>query len=262
MNDPVLLEHDGALAVVTLNRPQQHNVIGAESAPALVNVINTLVRDVAAGSVRAVLLRGSGGVFCAGGDIHGFVRARDDLATELDRTIPPLNAALLQLAGLPVPVVSAAQGAVGGGGIALMLVADVVLAGASLGLRGGYNAIGLTPDIGSSWFVTRAIGPQRAKRLFFCNDKIGASEALELGLVSQVLPDEQLHDTALALARRLAAGATRAFGRTKLLVDGALQRSLAEQLALEHAAMVASGADPEAAEGVAAFMGKRAPRFV
>jgi 2-(1,2-epoxy-1,2-dihydrophenyl)acetyl-CoA isomerase len=252
---------DGALAIVTLNRPDAHNVLDPETARVLRAAIAEVAPRVAEEQVRAVLLRGTGRSFCAGGDITCFTGSADERAAVLGSMIPPLNGALHTLATLSVPVVSALNGAVGGGGIGLAFCADIVIAAESMVLRGGYTGIGLTPDVGSSWFLARAIGAARAKRVFFCNEKISAAQCLAWGLVSELVPDAELDARALALAQGLARSATRAIGRTKALVDGAADRSLSEQMALEAGFMVDAGRDSESAEGVAAFLARRPPRF-
>lgn len=258
---PVMLTRHGAVAIVTMNRPERANVLNAQSSPALCDAVLQLSADVAAGEVRAVLVKARGAQFCAGGDIAEMVAAGAGLGAMLDRFIPPLNDAIMKLSQLPVPVVSAVNGAVGGGGIGLALCADIVLAAESMKLRGGYTAIGLTPDVGASWFLTRRAGAARAKQIFMSNQPVTATQALAWGIVEEVLPDDTLAERALALAEQLAHGATGALGRVKLLVDGAGDRALAEQMALERQCMVVSGQGPEAAEGVAAFLAKRAPDF-
>lgn len=258
---PVRLAVDGGIAVVTLNRPDAHNVLDVGMSRAVIAAVEATAAAVRSGSVRAVLIRGTGRSFCAGGDIQGFAGSADARAALLHEMIPPLSAAVHALATLPVPVVAALNGAVGGGGLGLAFCADITIAAESMALRGGYTAIGLTPDVGASWFVTRAIGAARAKRVFFANEKITAAQCLAWGLVSEVVPDARLDTRALALVRSLAAGATHALACTKQLVDGAGQRTLAEHLALEARSMVAAGRHAESAEGVAAFLEKRAPRF-
>jgi 2-(1,2-epoxy-1,2-dihydrophenyl)acetyl-CoA isomerase len=258
---PVVHALDGSLALITFDRPERHNVLDEAASRAFIEAVGAAAADVARGAARAVLLRGRGRSFCAGGDIEGFAVDPEARAALLDRMIPPLNQAIATLAGLPVPVVCAINGAVGGGGLGVAFCADIVIAAESMVLRGGYGAIGLTPDVGSSWFLVRAIGAQRAKRVFFCNEKIGARQCLDWGLVTEVVPDDRLEARALELARSLAASATHALGRIKSLADGASGRTLQEQLALEHRAMVESGRDPESDEGVAAFIDRRAPRF-
>ena len=258
MTDAVLLHRRDHIAVITLNRPQRANVIDFELAPALIAAIATVAADA---SIRAVLLQCSGKQFCAGGNIADFVSAGGDLSGLLDRHIPPLHDAIHQLATLPVPVVAALNGPIGGGGIGLALCADIVIASESMKLRGGYSAIGLTPDAGGSWLLTGRVGAARAKEIFFTNEALSASQCLALGIVSQVVPDADLATRATALVESLARGATVSFARIKTLVDGADQRSLREHLALEHRFMVESGRTADAAEGVAAFGQKRAPVF-
>jgi 2-(1,2-epoxy-1,2-dihydrophenyl)acetyl-CoA isomerase len=258
MPTALLLEYRDNVAVFTLNRPQRANVLDLEMSAALIAAIETVARDQ---SVRAVLLQARGRQFCGGGDITDFADSLDTLGDLLDQHIPPLHRAIHQLATLPVPVISALNGPIGGGGIGLALCADIVIAAESMKLRGGYSAIGLTPDVGSSWFLARRIGAARTKEIFFTNEPLSAHQCLALGIVSRVCPDAELSEDAFALATSLARSATGSLARIKLLVDGAADRSLQEQLDLEHRCMVDSGCSAEAAEGVKAFMQKRAPRF-
>lgn len=255
----VLLERRDGIAVITLNRPERANVLDLELAGALVAAVHRLADGV--DGLRAVLLQARGPQFCGGGDIGDFVRARGDIAGLLDAHIPPLHAAILRLATLPVPVVSAVQGPVGGGGIGLALCADIVLAAESMKLRGGYTAIGLTPDAGASWLLARRAGTARAKEIFLTNRPVSARHCLAWGIVSEVCADAELAGRAQALVAELARGATGALGRAKQLVDSAPLHTLAEHLDHEHRAMVASGGTPDAVEGVTAFAEKRAPAF-
>ena len=258
MSEPVLLDSRNGIARITLNRAERGNTLDMESAAAFNTAVSTIANDA---TVRAVLLTGAGRIFCAGGDITSFVSAGENLGQMIDELLGILNGAMLKLATLPVPVVSALNGSVGGGGIGLALCADMVLAGESMKLRGGYSAIGLTPDVGASWFLTRRVGPSRAKQVFFLNRPLLASECLAWGIVDYVYHDEQLMKEADRLVTQLAQSPTRALGRIKKLVDGAYDRSLAEQLGLEQEFMVASGRSDDAREGVRAFVEKRSPKF-
>lgn len=259
MTHPILLDMHGHVATITLNRPEKANAIDLESSRALIEIIDKVA---ATPSIRAVLVRAIGRQFCAGGSIDFFVQAGAELPETLDALLGPLHAALYKLATLPVPVISAINGPVGGGGIGLALCADIVLAAESMKLRGGYSAIGLTPDVGASWFLTRRIGAMRAKQIFFTNNLLSSQQCLELGIVSEIVPDDQLAAHAVTLAETLAQGATGALGRIKCLVDGAHERSLEVQLQMEHRLMVESATSPQAIEGIAAFLEKRAPRFL
>lgn len=263
MNAPaVTLELDEHQAILTLNRPAQGNALDIATGELFVATVERLACQVRDGQVRAVLVRAEGPHFCLGGDIRGFVQAGADLAGLLERQIPPMHSAVHTLATLPVPVVCALQGSVGGGGIGLALCGDIVLAARSMKLRGGYSAIGLTPDLGSAWFLTRLAGPMKAKQILFSNQTLSAEDCRAAGLVAEVHADEALDGAARFLAVALARGASASLARIKSLVDGAARLPLAEHLDAEYQGMVASGATLDAAEGVQAFAEKRAPRFM
>lgn len=257
---PVTLTLDGAVAVATLNRPDQANVLSADTRDALIAATAAIRQGVAAGCVRAVLLCGRGGHFCAGGDIRAFA-ASEDLSARLDRALPEVHESIRTLAALPVPVVSAINGSIGGGGIGLALCADIGLAAESMKLRGGYSAIGLSPDLGVSWALTRLAGPMRTKQILFTNRMFSAQECLAMGLVAEIHPDAALSGAAHSLAARLANGATGSFARIKTQVDLAWLQTLEQHLAVEHADIVAAADSADAREGALAFLEKRTPRF-
>lgn len=257
----ILLDVSDQVAIITLNRPECGNLLDISASAELVAVVRQLPALVREGAARAVLLRALGPHFCVGGNIQGFSAAGNDLPGMLEREIPPLHAALHTLATLPVPVVSAINGSVGGGGIGLALCADLVLGAHSMKLRGGYSAIGLTPDVGSAWFLSRLVGPMKTKQILFSNRPLDAQACLMAGLVVELHEDGLLDAAARALVAELARGATGAFAGIKALVDGATQRSLAEHLDAEWRGMVAAGGTTDAAEGVRAFLEKRAPLF-
>ena len=259
MAGSVSLEVRGGVARVVLDRPERGNVLDQEMKDGLVAAVEAIERDAA---VRAVVLTAAGKTFCAGGDIAAMRAAGPErLPGWIGEMAAALGKAVLAIARLPVPVVSAVQGPVAGGGIGLALSADVVLAGESMRLRGGYTAIGLTPDLGASWFLARRVGPARAKEIFFLNRALTAKECLEWGIVNAVHADLLVVAEAEAVARRLAEGATSALARAKRLVDGALVRSLEEHLARETESMVESARTSDAGEGLGAFLEKRPPKF-
>lgn len=255
---PVSCEVKEGVARIVLDRPEQGNALDVGMKDALAAAVDRVRRDAA---VRAVILSAAGKAFCVGGDIGAMKAAGGDFPALIGGLAGGLGESVRALAALPVPVVSAVHGAVAGGGIGVALCADVVLAGEAMRLRGGYTAIGLTPDLGASWFLTRRAGEARAKEIFFQNRALTARECLAWGIVDAVHPDALLGAEAEALARRLADGATAALGRAKALVDGAATRTLEQQLALEGESMVASARTDDAREGIAAFLEKRAARF-
>lgn len=257
MSDQVLCNIQDGIATITLHRPGNGNAIDLALGKAFAAAVD---RVAANKSVRALLLRGSGDAFCVGGDIAE-MQQTNDLAGFFASAIATLHAAVHKLAALPVPVVTAINGAVAGGGIGLALCGDIALASESMKLRGGYSAIGLTPDLGASWYLTRRAGPARAKSILFLNKPLSAHQCLDIGLVDAVFPDEKLAAEAQALVQRLAGSATLSLQRIKKLVDGVAARSLQEHLNLELSYMIASASTKDARAGIRAFMEKREPGF-
>ena len=245
------------IGTITLNSPEQANSIGHEGAVELAEAIN----QVTSAPVRAVLLTANGDRFCAGGNIAEFVAKRDNLEGLIDAILDLLHPAIHKLAQLPVPVVSAANGPLGGAGIALALCADIVLASDTMKLRGGYTGIGLSPDLGASYYLTRRVGAARAKRILFMNETLAAQRCLELGIVDQVVPAKELQSAARQLARTLSRGATQSLAGVKMLCDGAAARSLQEHLAIERERLIAATRTRDGQEGIQAFMEKRPPDF-
>jgi 2-(1,2-epoxy-1,2-dihydrophenyl)acetyl-CoA isomerase len=242
---------------IVLNRVQHSNSISCKAGIAFAQAIDAIAQA----RPRVVLLTGRGKVFCAGGDIGEF-RANAQVLDELvSEVLAALHPAMVRLATLPVPVVTAINGSVGGAGLGLALCGDFALASSSLKLRTGYAAIGLSPDAGSSYFLTRRVGTTRAKQLFFLSDAVSAQQCLEWGIVDAIFPDDKLMEEAQALCTRLAAAATGSLAAIKQLCDGAGQRTLPEHLALERALLEARARSRDAREGVSAFVERRAPRF-
>jgi 2-(1,2-epoxy-1,2-dihydrophenyl)acetyl-CoA isomerase len=258
MSSPLKLEIDHAVAVITLNTPERANVLDLAMARALVAAVQAIAINQ---SLRAVLITAEGKHFCAGGDIKVFAEASRPLPDILQEVLDPIHEAMKMLTLLPLPIVCAINGPVGGGGIGLGLCGDIVLAAESMKLRGGYSAIGLTPDVGSSWFVTRRAGAAKAKAIFLTNRALTAAECREIGLVDEVYPDHELAHHARKLALQLAQGPRHAQSRIKALVESAQHHGLHAHFDHERESMLASGATDDAREGIRAFIEKRAPNF-
>lgn len=256
---PVLCEIREGVARLTLNRPEIGNAIDDRLAAGFAQAVDRIASEP---GVRVVLMTGAGRMFCAGGDIANMRAGVDRLAESLGASLPLLHGAVRKLAELPVPVVTALNGPAGGGGIALALCADIVLAARSFKLRGGYSAIGLSPDLGASWFLARRAGSLQARRILFLNETQDAQRCLEIGLVDAVHADDRLLEEAEALVGRLAASATLSLAKIKRLTALAPMQSLEAHLTMEAEGMIASGATADAREGVTAFIEKRPPRFV
>lgn len=172
-----------------------------------------------------------------------------------------VHPAIRTLAELPVPVVSALQGPIGGAGIAVALCADIVLATPQMKLRGGYSAIGLSPDLGASYFLTRRAGAARAKVILMTNRAISADECLRWGLVDEICATDELDSCAHELTTQLAHGARGSLAGIKWLCDRAFEHDLATHLRLERDALLRAAASADGNEGVQAFVEKRAPHF-
>jgi 2-(1,2-epoxy-1,2-dihydrophenyl)acetyl-CoA isomerase len=247
----------GGIGRITLDAPERANSIGLAAALAITRAID----EVLAAAPRAVLLTGTGKIFCAGGDIPAMSGAGDGIAAMIEEVLAPLHPAIERLALASVPVVSALNGALGGAGIGLALCADFVLAAPSAKLRTGYAAIGLSPDAGASYFLARRIGAERAKQLFFLSDALDAQRCLELGIYDAVHAEAELPAAAEALLGRLAASASGSLARIKHLCHGMETRSLREHLDLERDYLLESSRSVDSREGLRAFLERRAPRF-
>ena len=242
---------------LTFNRPEQANSIGLSGGADMIEAISR----VAASDARVVVLGGNGKIFCAGGDIGEFLANKDRIAPLVGQVIDYVHATIRALANLPVPVICALNGPVGGAGIGYALCGDFVLASDTLKLRGGYCGIGLSPDGGASYFLTRRVGAARAKQIFMLNRALSAEDCLRLGVVDEVHPADQLAAAVDRLVRELASGPTGSYARTKRLCDAAMNNELATHLDQEAALMQQSAMTADFQEGIAAFRDKRAPQF-
>ncbi len=256
--EPVRLLCCGAVARIRLNRPAVLNALDQAMVEGLLAAVETIA---ASPDVRVVVLQGEGRSFMAGGDVAQFHRAGPDAPALVRRLIGPFHQVIERLARLPIPVLASVQGPVAGAGVSVMLAADLAIAADDLRLSLAYARIGASPDGSSTWSLPRVVGLRRALEIGLLGDDIDAAETLRLGLVNRVVPTAALEHETGTLAQRLAEGPTAAYGRIKALMRASLDRGLPEQLAAEADAFVASAGTADFAEGAAAFMAKRAPRF-
>jgi 2-(1,2-epoxy-1,2-dihydrophenyl)acetyl-CoA isomerase len=255
--EPVVLDVAGAVARLTLNRPGSGNAIDARLGRSFRAHAESLVGR---GDVRAVLLTGAGATFCVGGDLAYFA-ATDDPGAALHTLATDLHAGIDALRSIDAPVIAAVQGAAAGAGLSLVAGADLAIAADDAKLTMAYTAVGLSPDGGATWFLPRLIGMRRTAELALTNRRLSAAEALDWGIVNQVVPADELIATAESLTTRIASGATSAFGTVKRLLATSSNTGLTEQLAAEADAIAACAASPDGAGGIAAFLEKRRPTF-
>ena len=255
--ETILFTQEGHTAVLTLNRPERRNAFTHQMLRELADAVQRCATDE---TIRAVLIGGAGKGFCAGQDLSTFdgVPAPDDVYDAVMNYYKPL---IMALTGLEKPVIAAIQGAAAGAGVSLALACDLRIMAADAYLMLAFSNIGLVPDAGASWFMTRHLGYSRAFQLAAAAERLDAARCLEMGLANRVVAAERLPDAALSWAHELAARPTRALGMTKKAMLHALHSSLAETIELEAKMQSLAVQTQDHQEGVAAFLQRRTPAF-
>ena len=244
------------VATITLDRPDALNSLTVRMKGELLAALRAVAKD---RTVRAVVLTGAGRAFCAG----------QDLKERLDPTATPLavevreryNPIVRAMRDLDQPIVGAINGVAAGAGASLALACDLRVMAESATVALAFGRIGLVPDSGATWFLPRLVGPAKAAELALLSDPLSAADAERFGLVARVVPAEDLADEARALAMRLAGLAPRALAMTKHALDRSWGIDLATALADEAYLQGIAGTTNDHAEGLAAFVEKRPPRF-
>jgi 2-(1,2-epoxy-1,2-dihydrophenyl)acetyl-CoA isomerase len=252
----LVVTHRGGLTHLMLNRPHRRNAIDLELARELL-AASLLERTAAS---RCVLISGAGDHFCVGGDLKSFVEQRD-LPGHLGAVTGYLHAAIARLAAMPAPLVVAAQGHVAGAGLGLACLGDVVVTEVGSTFRSAYAAIGLSPDAATSYRLPRLVGLRRAQRMTLAGYVLPAGEAVDWGLCTECGPPGSALRHARVIAEQLAEGPTHALGETNRLLAESSRRSLTEQLEDESLTLSRLARMPDAAEGITAFLERRAPGF-
>lgn len=258
MSDPVLLTDNGTWLEVSLNRPDRLNSFNPDMHLMLRDALNAATEQ----QKRAVLLTGAGRGFCAGQDLGDRDPRTMDGPPDLGETVRTYWAPLVrQIQTLEMPVVCAVNGVAAGAGSSLALACDIVLAAESAKFIQSFSKVGLIPDTGGSWQLTNTLGRARAMGLALTAEPLSAKTAADWGLIWKALPDDTLMEEARALTAKLADGPTFGYARTKDAIAAAATNTLDAQLALEADLMKQCGEHPDYAEGVTAFLEKRAPKF-
>lgn len=257
--ETIRLATHGAVAQITLNRPQRLNA----APPQMFAEIGEALRQLPGLGARALLITGEGRAFCSGADLAGRdgshasgrgARAHKALTEVYGPT-------MLALAQLPVPVVTAVNGPAAGIGCSLALAADFTVAARSAYFLEAFVNIGLVPDGGTTWMLVRQIGKARATEMMMLGERIGAEKAEAWGLIHKAVDDAALMTEAMALAERLARGPTRALGLIRQGLARALEQGYAEALAMEASHQLLAAETADALEGGMAFLQRRPAQF-
>lgn len=267
-SDDLLARIEGNVGIITFNRPERRNALSDAVYDGFGTALPTLAADP---DVRVLLVTGNGGAFCAGGDVKQMNDANQADGPRAGRPAG-LEDAVGHLRGLqrkvslalhefPKPVVAALPGAAAGAGLSIALAADIRLAAERAILMTAFANVGASGDFGGSWFLTQLVGPSKARELYWTTPRLSSTEALALGLVNQVLPDDGFDEAALAYCHDLATRAPIAQRLMKENLNRALTCDLATALDAEAANMVRTMSTADHKEAALAFVEKRAPRF-
>ncbi len=257
-SDAVRYNVSNGIATITLNRPNARNSL---TVPAKLELRAAFERARDDEAVRAVVLTGAGRAFCAGQDLRehtdGLAAGDVELSTVTDHYNPLVEA----IAGLPKPVIAAVNGVAAGAGASLAFACDLRIAADDASFLMAFAKVGLGPDSGASWTLPRLIGHGRAAAMLMLAEPVAAAQALEMGLVSAVVPAAELLDTATGLAQRLAAGPTAAYAAIKQTLAFAASHTLGESLANEAVEQARCGKTEDHGNAVTAFLEKRPASF-
>jgi 2-(1,2-epoxy-1,2-dihydrophenyl)acetyl-CoA isomerase len=249
MNEPILFAVEDGVAHLRLNRPDVANALDLPAAQELRRAVDRCDSE----DVHVILVTGEGKRFCAGGDVRSFL-AQEDPSAHLYELAGTVGAALRQLAEMPKPVVAAVQGAAAGAGLGFVLAADLVISARSTKYTMAFSNIGLTPDSGVSYLLPQVVGLRRALGLAVAQRVLDSFEALEWGLVSEVVDDEAAHERALTLARHIADGPARALGQTRRLLRASAFMTRDEHAEAEARGVASAVTTPEAATLIEQFL--------
>lgn len=257
--EAINFEMDGAVAVITLNRPDNANSLNAQMSEELLKAATHCDSD---SSIRAVVFTGAGKMFSAGGDLPAFHAEGEGMSEYMRYATAGLHAAVSRFARMNAPFLVAVNGVAAGAGFSMAISGDLVFASEKAVFTEAYTKAGVSPDGSSTWFLPRLVGKVKAMQLILLNDVLTASQAHEWGLVNEVLPADDLMPRVMEVAQQLANGPTLAYGEAKRLVADSLSNGLETQMEMETRAIAGlARASKDTKEGVSAFVEKRKPDF-
>jgi 2-(1,2-epoxy-1,2-dihydrophenyl)acetyl-CoA isomerase len=256
--DSITFEIEKGVGLIRLNRPDHGNAIIPEMGREILDVAIRCDEDPA---IRSVVLTGNGDRFCVGGDLKAFNAQAEGISRYITEITHTFHAAISRFNWMDAPVIGAINGTAAGGGFSMALITDIAIAAESAKFTMAYTKVGLVPDGSSSYLLARMVGMRRAKEMALLNPILSAEQALQWGLVNQVVADDQVLPTALEIAHELAKGPTRSFGETKRLILTGATDSLESQMERESRIISTIAASADGQEGIAAFVSKRMPDF-
>lgn len=258
--DTILFKIDRGIAHITLNRPESMNALNGE----MIAELNAAIQECSQNNeIRVVVLSGAGKAFSAGGDIKSMKQALDsgNQAQFFEGPLQELHQLAAAIRNLPKPVIAAIHGFASGAGCNLALCCDIRLAAQSARFNQAFIKIGLVPDTGGTYLLSRMIGLAKAAELFFTGDFIDAREAERLGMINKAVADDKLQEETRNYAQKLAQAPTRAIGKIKMLLQTSYQLTFDSQSELERATQIEIAESEDFKEGVQAFFEKRPPKF-
>ena len=255
------LERDGRVGEIVLNSPEVRNAMSPKMLQGLGEALDYVENP--ENGVKCLIMTGRGQGFCAGANLSGngkgmMSEGGMDPGALLERDFHPL---LRRIKKLPIPLITAVNGAAAGVGMSIALMGDLVLASRSAYFLQAFVKIGLVPDGGSTWLLPRIVGLARARELSLLGEKLSAEKALEWGLINRLCEDEALMDQARAIAQRLSYGPTRTYALIRQAYNHSLENAYEQQIDLERTLQKEAGKTEDFIEGITAFTEKRAPRF-
>lgn len=258
MNDPVLIQQHEDILEITLNRPDAYNALNLDMMKMLSETLSSAAAD---HSIKGLVLTGKGKAFCAGGDLKWVSQQTEEAGAVFYRLAPQFHLSITEIRRMEKPVVAALNGIAAGGGFSLALACDFRVMGLSTILRQAYTSSGLSIDGGGSFALPRLVGLARAMEIMAFDNPISSAQALEWGLVTKVVPDEEVLSEALAMLNHLTQTALHSFGWSKKLMTNSFNNTLETQLELERQGISDCAAHPDGQEGIKAFAEKRKPSF-
>lgn len=256
--DVLLTERDGAVTVLTMNRPKARNALDSALLHAVADALKAAAEDA---KVRVVVLTGAGGAFCSGADLKAAATGGGDLFEQLDGIIDVYHSMIRAIVGAPKPVLAMVDGGAVGFGCDLALACDLRLLSTEAYLQEKFVKIGLMPDGGGTFWLPRLVGLARAMELMFTGEPVNAERAVAIGLANRVLPVASLREETMRLAHQLAKGPPLAFAEMKRAVREGLGGTIDTALKLEKAGQLRCLGSNDCLEGIAAWMQKREPDF-